>query len=106
MQEQMNRLRRRPPKLGQSKQIIKRFEREAKKKYKKMEKAGVKVVCLCSKPKWHLVMFDIEEIRKIIRHGAEDEKGVKTIDEIIKESFDEMESMMKTQLNKIRKSMR
>ncbi len=34
----------------QKRRIIKRFEREAKKKYELMEKAGLKHVCLCDKP--------------------------------------------------------
>ena len=51
---------------GQKQRIIKRFEREAKKKYKKMEEVGIKVTCLCDKPKWHLVPFSFDEIENII----------------------------------------
>lgn len=52
--------------VGQKQRIINRFEREAKKEYKKMEEAGLELTCLCDKPKWHLVSFDIDRIKDII----------------------------------------
>ena len=51
---------------GQKRRIINRFEREAKKKYKEMERVGIKVVCPCDKTNWHLVPFTLDEIKKII----------------------------------------
>ncbi len=59
--------------VGQKQRIIKRFEREAKDKYKKMEKAGIKITCLCDKPKWHLVNFNIDEIKQIINWKDDDD---------------------------------
>ena len=59
---------------GQKGRIFKRFEREAKKKYKVMQKAGIEVTCLCDKPKWHLVNFTLDEIKNIIFLRDEDEK--------------------------------
>ena len=57
----------------QKRRIIKRFEREAKKKYELMEKAGLKPVCLCDKPNWHLVNFNVDEIKQIINWRDDDE---------------------------------
>jgi len=58
--------------VGQKQRIIRRFEREAKKSYKEMQKAGIIITCACSKPKWHLVMFNFDEIVKIIKWGEDD----------------------------------
>ena len=52
--------------VGQKQRIIRRFEREAKEKYKEMEEAGLKLTCSCNKPKWHLVNFSVDEIKDII----------------------------------------
>ena len=52
------------------KELIKRFEKEAKEKYKRMEKFGLKVTCLCNRPKWHLMNFNLDEIRKIINEES------------------------------------
>ena len=71
--------------VGQKQRIIRRFEREAKAKYEKMEKAGVKITCLCDKPKWHLVNFNIDEIKQIINWKDDDEvssKGGITITDV------------------------
>ena len=54
--------------VGQKQRIIKRFEREAKIKYAEMEEAGLKLTCACSKPKWHLVSFNVDEIKEIINY--------------------------------------
>jgi len=52
--------------VGQKQRIIRRLEKEAKKKFKKMKEAGISITCACSKPKWHLVSFNIDEIKEII----------------------------------------
>ena len=52
--------------VGQKQRIIRRFERAAKEKYEEMEESGLKLTCPCNKPKWHLVSFNVDEIKEII----------------------------------------
>ena len=51
---------------GQKQRIIRRLEKRAKEKYKEMERAGIKITCACDKPKWHLISFNVDEIKEII----------------------------------------
>lgn len=58
---------------GQKQRIIRRLEKRAKEKYAEMESAGIKLTCACSKPKWHLVSFNVDEIKDIINFRDDDE---------------------------------
>ena len=52
--------------VGQKQRIIRRLEKRAKEKYAEMEAVGIKLTCACSKPKWHLISFNVDEIKDII----------------------------------------
>ena len=60
--------------VGQKQRIIRRFERRAKRKYAEMEDVGIKLTCACSRPKWHLVSFNVDEIKDIINNTNEEKQ--------------------------------